>query len=203
MPWLHNTTLIYNNNNAEVIYWRLHRSYSSLSRRTRQGLPILNLDSNLKSFRLGNRCPWRLGWKPWSTLTRPGFEPRTCQWHNTLIDVLYSSARKFRLPNWQVLYPFADKEPRAAFKSIYKDIKSQYGAVILPESDLQWILLKFGGNTMSVCTLHASLTEYIIFIGSAVDTSGHSGERTPSGRSAVAQWSSTMLSSLISHDRFV
>lgn len=128
--------------------------------------------------------------------------------------MVYFSARKFRLTIWQVLYPFADKEPRAAFKSIYKDIKSQYGAIILPENDLQWILLMFGGNTMSVCTLHASLTEYIIFIGSAVDTSGHSGERTN------AQWrisggplaqrrpigpaaSPHMLSSLISHDHFV
>ena len=46
-----------NNNNAEVIYWRLHRSYVSLSRCTRQGLLILNLDTEFEVISLRKPLP--------------------------------------------------------------------------------------------------------------------------------------------------
>ena len=32
-----------------------------------------------------------------------------------------------------------------------------------------------GGLMGSICVLHASLTEYVLFFGTAVDTTGHSG----------------------------
>lgn len=34
----------------------------------------------------------------------------------------------------------------------------------------------------SMCLLHASLTEYLLLFGTAVDTGGHSGEERPGSR---------------------
>ena len=75
-----------------------------------------------------------------------------------------------------ILVPvFAAKQPKDAFMSIYKELKDQYNAVIVPENDLQWVFINAGGSMWSGCIVHASLTEYILFVGSALDTSGHSG----------------------------
>lgn len=41
---------------------------------------------------------------------------------------------------------------------------------------MQWIFMNAGGWMGSMCLLHASLTEYILFFGTAVETSGHSGK---------------------------
>lgn len=40
---------------------------------------------------------------------------------------------------------------------------------------MQWIFMNAGGWMGSMCLMHASLTEYILFFGTAVETSGHSG----------------------------
>ena len=40
---------------------------------------------------------------------------------------------------------------------------------------MQWIFVNAGGWMGSMCLLHASLTEYILLFGTAVDTSGNSG----------------------------
>ena len=42
---------------------------------------------------------------------------------------------------------------------------------------MQWIFMNAGGWMGSMCLLHASLTEYILFFGTAVETSGHSGKK--------------------------
>ena len=57
-----------------------------------------------------------------------------------------------------------------------KELAAKYPGHILPEQDLQWIFVNAGGWMGSMCLVHASLTEYVLFFGSAVDTVGHSGE---------------------------
>jgi len=64
---------------------------------------------------------------------------------------------------------------KKAFQNVHRDLSAKYPGHILPASDLQWIFVNAGGWMGSVCVLHASLTEYVIFFGTAVDTSGHSG----------------------------
>jgi len=62
-----------------------------------------------------------------------------------------------------------------AFQSIHADLEAKYPGHILPKSELQWLFMNAGGWMGSMCLLHASLTEYVLFFGSAIDTAGHSG----------------------------
>ncbi|BFZ23603.1 hypothetical protein BsWGS_26642 [Bradybaena similaris] len=63
----------------------------------------------------------------------------------------------------------------AAFEQVHKDLRAKYKGHILPSNDLQWIFMNAGGWMGSMCLLHASLTEYVLFFGTPMDTSGHSG----------------------------
>lgn len=65
-------------------------------------------------------------------------------------------------------------------------VVSRYPGHILPDEDLQWVFVNAGGWMGSMCLLHASLTEYVLLFGTAVDTGGHSGEEAPYGRPAAA-----------------
>ncbi|XP_063813569.1 sigma non-opioid intracellular receptor 1 [Pseudophryne corroboree] len=62
-----------------------------------------------------------------------------------------------------------------AFTKIILELRKKHPGHILPDEDLQWVFINAGGWMGSICVLHASVTEYLIFFGTAVDTSGHSG----------------------------
>ena len=51
-----------------------------------------------------------------------------------------------------------------------------YGDNILPVDQLEWIFVNSGGWMESVFILHTSMTEYFVFAGAAMRTSGHSGK---------------------------
>ena len=68
-----------------------------------------------------------------------------------------------------------DGKPEVAYKKVYDELLKKYPGHILPAGDLQWIFMNAGGWMGSMCLLHASLTEYVLFFGSALDTTGHSG----------------------------
>ena len=70
---------------------------------------------------------------------------------------------------------FTGHSIQATFDLVEKDLRNKYGGHILPKKDMQWIFVNCGGWMGSIYVLHASLTEYILFFGTAVDTSGHSG----------------------------
>ncbi|KAG7259697.1 hypothetical protein CRUP_017075, partial [Coryphaenoides rupestris] len=50
-----------------------------------------------------------------------------------------------------------------------------YPGHILPDEDLQWVFVNAGGWMGSMCLLHASISEYVLLFGTALDTGGHSG----------------------------
>ncbi|XP_071944393.1 sigma non-opioid intracellular receptor 1-like [Antedon mediterranea] len=62
-----------------------------------------------------------------------------------------------------------------AFNRVANELRDKYPGHILPKEDEQWIFMNAGGWMGSICILHASVTEYVLFFGTAVDTGGHSG----------------------------
>jgi len=64
---------------------------------------------------------------------------------------------------------------KKAFENVHRDLSAKYPGHILPASDLEWVFINAGGFMGSMCCLHASLTEYVLFFGTAIDTTGNSG----------------------------
>lgn len=60
-----------------------------------------------------------------------------------------------------------------AFHNISKQLQTAYPQLITDSSE--WIFINAGGWMGSFYLLHASLTEYVLLFGTAIETSGHSG----------------------------
>ncbi|KAK7501892.1 hypothetical protein BaRGS_00006978 [Batillaria attramentaria] len=69
----------------------------------------------------------------------------------------------------------SNKEIPGAYSKVLEEFRRKYPGHILPDQDIQWIFMNAGGWMGAMCLLHASLTEYVLFFGTAVDTTGHSG----------------------------
>jgi len=67
---------------------------------------------------------------------------------------------------------------KKAFENVHRDLSAKYPGHILPAADLEWVFMNAGGLMGSICVLHASLTEYVLFFGTAMDTSGNSGNKS-------------------------
>lgn len=70
---------------------------------------------------------------------------------------------------------YAGQDHDLAFAKVVVELRKTYPGHILPDEDLQWVFVNAGGWMGSMCLLHASLTEYVLLFGTAVDTGGHSG----------------------------
>lgn len=70
---------------------------------------------------------------------------------------------------------YSGGSPEEMFQKVLSELRSRYPGHILGDQDLQWVFMNAGGFMGSMCLLHASLTEYVLFFGTAVTTSGHSG----------------------------
>ena len=62
------------------------------------------------------------------------------------------------------------------FAAVEKELRRRYPSHILPESQMEWIFMNAGGWMGAMYLLHASTSEYVLFFGTAIDTSGHSGK---------------------------
>ncbi|XP_003385318.1 PREDICTED: sigma non-opioid intracellular receptor 1-like [Amphimedon queenslandica] len=58
---------------------------------------------------------------------------------------------------------------------IEKRLREKHGDHILPKEHQKWIFVNCGGWMGAMYILHASMTEYVMFFGTGIDTSGHSG----------------------------
>ncbi|XP_056147052.1 sigma non-opioid intracellular receptor 1 [Lampris incognitus] len=70
---------------------------------------------------------------------------------------------------------YAGQDHEQAFSKVVVELRKRYPGHILQDEDLQWVFVNAGGWMGSMCLLHASLTEYVLLFGTAVDTGGHSG----------------------------
>ncbi|XP_062268825.1 sigma non-opioid intracellular receptor 1 [Platichthys flesus] len=70
---------------------------------------------------------------------------------------------------------YSGQDHEQAFSKVVVELRKRYPGHILPDEDLQWVFVNAGGWMGSMCLLHASLTEYLLLFGTAVDTGGHSG----------------------------
>ena len=66
------------------------------------------------------------------------------------------------------------QSPNATLMKVHSELVKLHGPHILPSSE--WVFLNCGGWMGSMYILHASFTEYVLFFGVGIDTSGHSGE---------------------------
>ncbi|XP_038598709.1 sigma non-opioid intracellular receptor 1 [Tachyglossus aculeatus] len=70
---------------------------------------------------------------------------------------------------------YAGLDHELAFSKIIVELRRQHPGHILEDEELQWVFVNAGGWMGSMCLLHASLSEYVLLFGTAVDSSGHSG----------------------------
>ncbi|XP_041374516.1 sigma non-opioid intracellular receptor 1-like [Gigantopelta aegis] len=70
---------------------------------------------------------------------------------------------------------YVGEDPTVSFEQIHKEFLFKYPGHILDPKDIQWIFMNAGGWMGAMYLLHASLSEYVLFFGTAVDTTGHSG----------------------------
>lgn len=60
-------------------------------------------------------------------------------------------------------------------REMYKELKAEYGDYIAEWDEDEWVYNNAGNAMGSMLVLHASVTEYLIFFGTAVGTEGHTG----------------------------
>ncbi|CAB4003392.1 Hypothetical predicted protein [Paramuricea clavata] len=70
---------------------------------------------------------------------------------------------------------YAGREIQQAFQKIASELQEHYPGHILPTKHREWVMYKYSGMTLSMTILHASLTEYVLLFGSALDTDGYLG----------------------------
>ncbi|XP_027695300.1 sigma non-opioid intracellular receptor 1 isoform X2 [Vombatus ursinus] len=75
----------------------------------------------------------------------------------------------------QLARQYAGLDHELAFSRLIVELRRLHPGHILADEDLQWIFVNAGGWMGSMCILHASLSEYVLLFGTAIDTGGHSG----------------------------
>lgn len=63
----------------------------------------------------------------------------------------------------------------ALLKKVHVALKEEYGDYINDWDDSEWVFNNAGNAMGSMIVLHTSVTEYLIFFGTAVGTEGHTG----------------------------
>lgn len=68
-----------------------------------------------------------------------------------------------------------EKDPTALFNTLTKLLRAEYGDAVMQWTPNDWFFNNAGGAMGTMVILHASVTEYLILFGTALQTEGHSG----------------------------
>ena len=68
-----------------------------------------------------------------------------------------------------------ESDPTALLEDLTKLLIAEYGDAITPWTSEDWFFNNAGGAMGTMVILHASISEYLIFFGTALQTEGHSG----------------------------
>ena len=73
------------------------------------------------------------------------------------------------------IFFYVGKGHNATFTLAEAELRKKYPNHIIPSAHTEWLFINAGGWMGAMYLLHASVTEYVLFFGTAIHTSGHSG----------------------------
>lgn len=88
---------------------------------------------------------------------------------------VFSPAKLQELSRQAISKHANETDPLPLFKTLTQSLRAEYGDAVQTWTADDWFFNNAGGAMGSMVILHASITEYLILFGTALQTEGHSG----------------------------
>lgn len=88
---------------------------------------------------------------------------------------VFSPVRLQEISQQAIAQHAGEHDPTSLFHTLTSLLRAEYGDAVIPWAPEDWFFNNAGGAMGSMVILHASVTEYLIIFGTALQTEGHSG----------------------------